>query len=122
MYSKARIAGHPIHPMVIAFPVAMFSATVVALLAYIGTRDTFYYRAAMVASAAGVTMGLLAAVPGAIDLFSLPVGSRARATGLKHASFAVLTVGIFAVVAALLYRSWTTRSMTDGAFVLDATV
>jgi uncharacterized membrane protein len=108
--------------MVVGFPVALFTATVVALLAYIGTRDTFYYRVAMVASASGVTMALLAAIPGAVDLFALPKGSRARATGLKHASFAILTVGIYAVAAAILYRNWITRSMTDGAFALDATI
>lgn len=122
MYSKARIAGHPIHPMVVAFPIALFSAAVGSLLAFIGTHDTFWYRAAMTAGAAGVTMALLAAIPGAIDLFALPKGSRARATGMKHASFALLTVGIFAAATALMVRNWTTKTMVDGIWELDATV
>ena len=122
MYSKARIAGHPIHPMVVAFPIALFTATVAALLAFIGTQDSFYYRAALLACAGGVTMALIGAIPGAIDLFSLPKGSRARATGIKHASFALLTVGLFAVTAALLYRNWTSREMVDGVYNLDATI
>jgi uncharacterized membrane protein len=122
MDSKARIAGHPIHPMVVVFPIALFTATVGALLAFIGTRDTFWFRAAMTAGAAGVTMALLAAIPGAIDLFALPKGSRARATGMKHASFALLTVGIFAASTALMVRNWTTKLMVDGIWELDATV
>ena len=106
MYSRARVAGHPIHPMIVVFPIALFTVTVASLLAFVGTADAFYYRAALVACAGGVAMALIGALPGAIDLFSLPKGSRARSTGLKHASFALLTIGIFATAAALLYRNW----------------
>jgi len=108
--------------MVVVFPIALFSATVASLLAFIGTRDTFYFRAAMTAGAAGVTIALLAAIPGAIDLFALPKGSRARATGMKHASFALLTVGIFATSTAAMIRNWTTKMMVDGIWELDATI
>lgn len=120
--SKASIAGHPIHPMVVAFPIALYTATVVALLAYIGTTDSFYYRGAMVASISGVTMALLAALPGVIDLMALPRGSRARSTGIKHGSLAVLTTGIFAACAAVLYRNWGGRVIVDGQLQLDATL
>ncbi|HEU0031746.1 MAG TPA: DUF2231 domain-containing protein [Kofleriaceae bacterium] len=106
MYSKARIGSHPIHPMLIVFPAAFYTATVATLLAYFATSDLFYYRAALVASCAGVVMALVAAIPGSIDLFSLPRGSRAWNTGIKHASFALLATGLFAVTAALLWRDW----------------
>lgn len=118
MYSRARVAGHPIHPMIVVFPIALFTSTVAALLAFVGTRDPFYYRAALVACSAGVTMALVGALPGAVDLFSLPKGSRARTTGFKHASFALLTVGIFAVTAALLYRDWVGGGELDAAVPL----
>lgn len=122
MYSRARIAGHPIHPMVVGFPIALFTATLACLLVYIGTHDTFYYRAAMVASLSGVTMAALAAIPGAIDLLSLPTGSRARRVGIKHGSYALATVGMFAIAAAVLYRNWAFKTMIDGEWQLDATV
>ena len=122
MYSRARIAGHPIHPMVVGFPIALFTATLACLLVYIGTHDTFYYRAAMVASLSGVTMAALAAIPGAIDLLSLPTGSRARRVGIKHGSYAIATVGMFAIAAAVLYRNWAFKTMIDGEWQLDATV
>ncbi|MDQ3336374.1 MAG: DUF2231 domain-containing protein [Myxococcota bacterium] len=122
MKSKASIGGHPIHPMVVVFPIALFTATVATLLAFIGTQDTFWYRAAMTAGAAGVSMALLAAIPGAIDLFSLPKDSPARATGMKHASFAVLTIGIFAASTGVMYRNWMAKTNVDGIWQLDATV
>ena len=122
MYSKARIAGHPIHPMIVVFPIAFYTATVATLLAYVGTREAFWYRVAMVANLAGIITAALAVIPGAIDLFSLPARSRARAVGLKHAGFNLLATGLFAITAFLLYNAWSHRVMVDGEYVFDATV
>jgi uncharacterized membrane protein len=122
MYSKARIAGHPIHPMMVAFPIAFYTATVATLLAYVGTREAFWYRVAMVANIAGIITAVVAVIPGAIDLFALPARSRARATGLKHAGFNLLATGLFAVTAFLLYNAWSHRVMIGGEYVFDATI
>jgi uncharacterized membrane protein len=103
--SKASIAGHPIHPMLIAFPVALYTATVVTLLAFVGTADPFWYRAALYANIAGVVMAAVAVIPGLIDLISLPRDSRARATGIRHAAFNVLALVLFVISAVLLYRN-----------------
>jgi uncharacterized membrane protein len=122
MYSKARIAGHPIHPMLVAFPIAFYTATVAMLLAYVGTHEVFWFRVAMVSNIAGISTALIAVIPGAIDLFALPPNSRARTTGLKHAGFNLLATGLFAITALLLYRAWTHRVMVDGEYVFDATI
>jgi uncharacterized membrane protein len=122
MYSKARIAGHAIHPMLVGFPIALFTATVGLELAYIATSDIFYFRAAMVANIAGIVAALAAVVPGAIDYFALPAQSRARGVAKQHALFNVLTVALFAVSAAVLYRGWSGREMVDGVYALDATI
>ena len=39
MYSKVKIAGHPIHPMLVAFPVAFYTATLVCYLVYNSNED-----------------------------------------------------------------------------------
>lgn len=106
MYSKARIAGHPVHPMLVALPIGLYVTAVASMLGFVGTQDPFYYRAAMYAAFAGVGMALVAAIPGAIDLFALPKGTRVRRTGIKHASMALLATGLFSISAALLYRGW----------------
>jgi hypothetical protein len=48
MDSKARCAGRAVHPMLVVFPVALCTATVAALLAYLGTQEAFWYRLAMI--------------------------------------------------------------------------
>lgn len=122
MYSKARLAGHPIHPMIVTFPIAFYTSTVATLLAYVGTQEMFWYRVAMIANIAGIITAAIAVIPGAIDLMALPAVSRARRIGLKHAGFHALSTGLFVVTALLLYRSWSHRMMVDGQYVFDATV
>lgn len=119
---KARGAGHPLHPMLVAFPLAFYTATVATLMVYIGTREVFWYRFAMVATLAGIATAVIAAIPGAIDLCSLPRASRAWAAGFKHAAFHLLATGLFALTAVVLYRTWTQRTMVAGEYLFDATI
>jgi len=122
MYSKARVAGHPIHPMIVAFPIAFYTTTVATLLAYAGTLEAFWYRVAMVANIAGIITAAIAVIPGAIDLYALPKGSRARETGLQHAGFNLASTGLFAITALLMYRGWTHRVMVDSEYRFDASI
>jgi uncharacterized membrane protein len=120
MYSKARIGGHPIHPMLIAFPVALYVATVATLIAHVATGDSFWYRVAMWSNISGVVMAAVAAVPGLIDLLHLPRHSRARATGLRHAAFNVLALVLFAISAVILIRNaGGTLNIASGRYELE---
>jgi len=115
MLTKARLAGHPIHPMLVAFPVAMYVATLVTLVVYAGTYDPFWYRVAFWANLAGVVMAAVAAVPGLVDVVNLPAGTRARLTGLRHAGFNVLALLLFVLSVILIGRG-----LTRGTFALAA--
>lgn len=105
MLTKARIAGHPIHPMLIAFPVAMYVATAVALIVYGGTQDLFWYRAAFWTNLSGVVMAAVAALPGLIDFVGLPAKSKARGTGIRHAALNVVALAAFVISVILIGES-----------------
>lgn len=111
MISKLRFVGRPLHPMIVAFPMAFFVATVAALLAYLSTSDIFYYRAGMIANVSGVALALAAMLPSALELRSLP--RRAREAGHRLVFRAGLVTGTFALSAALLYRGWTARGLGE---------
>ena len=66
--STAQIAGHPIHPMLIPFPIAFFAATLVCDLVFWRTASTAWATAALWLLGAGLVMAALAAVAGLIDL------------------------------------------------------
>lgn len=119
MYSKAKIAGHPIHPMLVGFPIALYTATVACLFAYAGTADVFWFRAALTANVAGLVMAALAIIPGAIDLFSLPSGSSVRTAGYAHAGFNVAANVLFLIDAVVLWRAWDNRALVDGHYAVQ---
>ena len=70
--STASIAGHPIHPMLIPFPIAFFVATFLCDLAYWQTSNGAWATAAIWLLGAGLVMAALAAVAGLTDVLGEP--------------------------------------------------
>jgi uncharacterized membrane protein len=106
MYSKVKIFGHPIHPMLIAFPVALYTATLVSYIVYDSNSNIFWFRVAVVANIAGVIMAVIAAIPGLIDWLYIPRESRAKQTGVYHLMCNVLALCCFAISAWVNNNQW----------------
>ena len=98
MESRAKAFGHPIHPMLIPFPLGLLGGAVVFDLIAALWDNQNLARAAYYMIAAGILSGLLAAVIGAIDWLAIPAGTRAKRVGLLHGLGNVLIVVAFAVV------------------------
>jgi hypothetical protein len=67
MKSKAAIADHPIHPLLVTIPVATFALVLVGDIASIITRDPYWYRFSFDCLTVGILSALLAATFGLID-------------------------------------------------------
>jgi len=65
--STASIAGHPIHPMLIPFPIAFFVAVFVLDVVFWRTHDPYWASVSLWLLGAGIVMALLAAVAGLTD-------------------------------------------------------
>jgi len=65
--STASIAGHPIHPMLIPFPIAFFVATLGVDIVYLKTGDPFWARTSLWLLGAGLGFAALAALAGLTD-------------------------------------------------------
>lgn len=104
MESKAKLLGHPIHPMLITFPFGLFGMAVVFdLIDVIGDGWDSISRAAYYMIAAGVVMGLVAAVFGAVDWTAIPTGTRAKRIATIHGLGNVVVVALFAAAWLLRY-------------------
>jgi uncharacterized membrane protein len=98
MYSKVRIAKHPLHPMLVAFPITFYTATLLSFAAYATTTDLFWWRLALWSNALGVLTAVIAAIPGFIDWASgIPRGTPAKATGRIHMLLNVSALALFTI-------------------------
>jgi uncharacterized membrane protein len=97
MESKAKLLGHPVHPMLIVFPLGLLATAVIFDVIALTTGNGAWSGMAFYLIAAGVIGGLAAAVFGLIDWLAIPPGTRAKAIGLWHGVGNVVVVALFAV-------------------------
>lgn len=96
MASRASIAGHPIHPMLVVFPIGLFIFSFVSDLIYLGSRDPVWIDVAYYTMTGGIIGALAAAVPGLIDVFSI-TDARVRRIGLTHMTINLSVVVLYAL-------------------------
>ena len=65
--STAQILCHPLHPMLVPFPIGFFVGTFVSDIVYLGGKDPFWARVSFWLLAAGLVMAALAALAGLTD-------------------------------------------------------
>src|SRR5919199_4458911 len=97
MESRAKIFGHPIHPMLIPFPLGLLATAVIFDIIQVITGKGLFSEAAQYMIAAGIIGGLAAAIFGLIDWLAIPAGTRAKSVGLTHGAGNVVVVVLFAL-------------------------
>lgn len=90
--STAAIAGHPIHPVLIPYPVAFLTAALVTDVLWWVTGNDLWPPFSVWLTGAGVVSGVVAAVAGLIDFVTI-ARVREHGTGWYHSAAAVLALG-----------------------------
>ena len=98
MRAKARLLGHPIHPMLIVFPLALLTVAAIFDIIHICTHNGHWADLSYWMIASGIIGGLIATVFGVIDWLGIPEGTRARYIGLIHGLSNFVVVILFVVV------------------------
>lgn len=91
--SRAAIGGHPLHPMMIHFPVAALMGLVGADAAYLYGGDPFWARAGLWLAGVGALGGWLASLAGLVDLLTV-ARVRRLITAWGHAIMAVMMLSM----------------------------
>ena len=103
MESRVKVLGHPAHTILIVFPLGLLTTAVAFDLIYLVTDAARWSEMAYYLIAAGLIGGAAAAIPGWIDFFAIPGGTRAKRVGLIHGVGNVVMLGLF-VLSWLLRR------------------
>ena len=91
--SRVALAGHPIHAMLVAFPIAGVFAVAFCDAAYWWTSDPFWFRTGTWAAGGAFLMGWLAVASGLGELILVP-GVGRRAAAWSHAVAAMILMGM----------------------------
>jgi len=97
MESKFKVLGHGAHLMLIVFPLGLLSTSVIFDVIYFATGNEQYALVSYWMIAAGIIGGLVAAVPGFVDWWAVPQGTRAKRVGLVHGLGNVVVLLLFGV-------------------------
>lgn len=95
MDSKMKLLGHPIHQMLVVFPVGLLATAVVFDVIHAVGGDGTMAVVAFWLISAGLIGGLVAAPFGTIDWLSIPSGTRAKSVGAMHGAGNVLVIILF---------------------------
>ena len=105
MESKVKFAGHPVHPMLIVFPLGLLGTAVIFDIIYLIGDNPRWAVAAYYMIGAGLIGGLAAAIFGWLDWLGIPAGTRAKRIGLWHGLGNMVVVVLFVL-------SWVLRRDT----------
>jgi nitrite reductase/ring-hydroxylating ferredoxin subunit/uncharacterized membrane protein len=119
MRSKAQIQSHPIHPMLVSFPIAFLFGAFGFDLAGRLARWPIGWATGAYLSLVAIALGLIAAVPGLIDYLSvLPPNSSGKARATQH--MLVNVSSLLAVAVAWAFRDRTSLMPSTGTLLLEA--
>jgi uncharacterized membrane protein len=109
---RAKLFGHPVHQMLIVFPLGLLGMSVIFDIVHLATDDPMFAAVAYWMLVAGVAGGLLAAPFGFIDFLGIPAGTRAKRIGALH--------GVGNLVVTLLFLASVLIRRDDAAVPPDA--
>jgi uncharacterized membrane protein len=119
MESKVKLAGHPVHPMLIVFPLGLLTTAVFFDIISLVSGNPQWTLVAYYMIGAGVVGGLAAAVFGWLDWVSIPGRTRAKRIGLWHGVGNVIVVGLF--ILSWVLRRENPEAPPTGAIVASLT-
>ena len=96
MKNKASIAGHPVHPMIIPFPLALWTTSFVVDVLFYFLRHPTLLIISKFMIGAGCLGAVAAAIPGIIDWLAIENGEVKKAANW-HARLNIAALVVFAI-------------------------
>jgi uncharacterized membrane protein len=87
------VSGHPLHPMLVTFPIAFLTATLPSDVAFLYFGDPFWARMSFWLVGIGTLMGVLAGIAGTVELLAIP-GIRRRIAAWNHFVASVVLLAV----------------------------
>ena len=103
MESRAKLLGHPVHQMLIVFPLGLLATAVIIDVVYFVGGALLFAELSFYLIIAGLIGGAVAAPFGLIDWLAIPANTRAKRIGALHGGGNAVVMLLF--LASALLRS-----------------
>ena len=103
MESRIKLFGHPIHPVLVVYPLGLLSTALIFDILYLIFGNTAFPAVSFWLITAGIIGGLLAAVFGFAEWLVIPSGTRAKNIGMWH-GLGNATIVVLFIISWLLRR------------------
>lgn len=97
MEARAKLLGHPVHQMLVVFPLGLLAGSVVFDIVYLIRGEARWADLAYWCILFGLISGVIAAVFGVLDWSKIPKQTRAQRIGLMHGIGNMIVIAIFIV-------------------------
>ena len=101
MESRAKLLGHPVHQMLIVFPLGLLATAVIVDIVYFVGGALIFAELSHYLIIAGLIGGAVAAPFGLIDWLAIPSSTRAKRIGALHGGGNVVVLLLFLASALL---------------------
>jgi uncharacterized membrane protein len=91
------LAGHPLHPQLVALPLGMLPFSFAMDVMYLATGKKQYADSAYHSLAGGCLAATAAAASGAVDYLDIPANTRSKKTANLHALLNLSVMGLYGV-------------------------
>jgi uncharacterized membrane protein len=106
LQGKANFRGHPLHLMLISFPVAFWTGALFTDAVGAWRHDDFWFRMSVVLIAMGTAGAVFASVCGYIDYRTVRMSRKARSVATGHMLWSLGATAVFALALALRVKAW----------------
>ncbi len=117
-----KLLGHPLHPAVVHFPVASWTAVLVTDVLFVALGDPLWWQISRWLLVVGVVTALGAMTAGFVDLLGIPNGSPIQRRALRHLYFMASAWTVYALDLLLRFLEprvgWLGLALSVGGFVL----
>jgi uncharacterized membrane protein len=97
MESKVKLLGHPVHPILVVFPLGLLVTSVIFDLLFYFLPVRISPEVGFWMAVSGIIGGFISAVFGLIDWLAIPAQTRAKKIGLIHAGANVFVLIFFII-------------------------
>ncbi|HET9921134.1 MAG TPA: DUF2231 domain-containing protein [Ktedonobacteraceae bacterium] len=97
MEARVKSMGHPMHPMMVNFPLGLLITSVIFDIVHFVTGNGYWSQIAFWMITVGLITGLLAAIVGTLDWLAIPAGTRAKKVGIWHGAGNYLILALFVI-------------------------